>query len=239
MKRKKILFADDNADLVICLCQIVEEEGHQVKVIFNGKDAYDELLNHNFDIAFIDIDMPEMNGIEVLRMASLSDLKTPIILMTGYRIEQLFSRLLPMSAINLYDTSIEYLEDSLNKESQYGQINISIIQNEDAEMITAGLFDNADDKKRIKRVNTLQCKNSIDIGYGINVLMIDTKQPLSYILGIIQDNIDQFSTLDEIIIRMNIIDKDIEGNSLKSLATTGCLFKPFDPEDIIKIISDI
>ena len=215
MKRKKILFADDNADLVICLCQIVEDEGHQVKVIFNGKDAYDELLNHNFDIAFIDIDMPEMNGIEVLRMASLSDLKTPIILMTGYRIEQLFSRLLPMSAINLYDTSIEYLEDSLNKESQYGQINISIIQNEDAEMITA------------------------DIGYGINVLMIDTKQPLSYILGIIQDNIDQFSTLDEIIIRMNIIDKDIEGNSLKSLAITGCLFKPFDPEDIIKIISDI
>jgi signal transduction histidine kinase len=63
----RILLADDNADAVELLRDLLELEGHRVEVASNGLAALEAAEAFLPDIAFLDIGMPGLNGYEVAR----------------------------------------------------------------------------------------------------------------------------------------------------------------------------
>ncbi len=63
----RILLADDNADAVELLREILELEGHEVQVAGNGLAALETAGAFLPDVAFLDIGMPGLNGYEVVR----------------------------------------------------------------------------------------------------------------------------------------------------------------------------
>jgi PAS domain S-box-containing protein len=63
----RILLADDNADAVELLREILELEGHRVEVAANGLAALETAASFLPDVAFLDIGMPGLNGYEVAR----------------------------------------------------------------------------------------------------------------------------------------------------------------------------
>jgi PAS domain S-box-containing protein len=63
----RILLADDNADAVELLRDLLELEGHQVEVAANGLAAIEAAESFLPDVAFLDIGMPGLNGYEVAR----------------------------------------------------------------------------------------------------------------------------------------------------------------------------
>jgi len=63
----RILLADDNADAVELLRDLLELEGHRVEVAANGLAAIEAAESFLPDIAFLDIGMPGLNGYEVAR----------------------------------------------------------------------------------------------------------------------------------------------------------------------------
>ena len=67
-----LLVVDDNKVNRILLARGLEQEGHQVTLAENGKEAMELLHTHEFDMILLDIEMPEMNGFEVLE-ACLAD----------------------------------------------------------------------------------------------------------------------------------------------------------------------
>ncbi|HAV78237.1 MAG TPA: adenylate/guanylate cyclase domain-containing response regulator [Anaerolineae bacterium] len=68
----KLLIVDDNKVNRILLSRGVEHHGHRVETAENGKDALDMLRKGSFDLMLLDIEMPEMNGYQVLE-ACLQD----------------------------------------------------------------------------------------------------------------------------------------------------------------------
>jgi CheY-like chemotaxis protein len=63
----RILLADDNADAVELLRDLLEFEGHRVEVAGNGLAALAAAESFRPDVAFLDIGMPGLNGYEVAR----------------------------------------------------------------------------------------------------------------------------------------------------------------------------
>ncbi len=66
MEKVKILWADDEIDLLKPHIMFLESKGYQVITANNGRDAVDLVGNNEFDIVFLDENMPGLNGLETL-----------------------------------------------------------------------------------------------------------------------------------------------------------------------------
>ncbi len=62
----RILIIDDNAGFVSQVTEILQEEDYKVGFALNAKDGLNKLDAGNYDLVILDINMPEMNGFEVL-----------------------------------------------------------------------------------------------------------------------------------------------------------------------------
>jgi len=76
-----ILLVDDNLEHIKLLSEILNKYFKNVIEANNGKTAYELYKkNPNIDIIISDIEMPEVNGLELLRLVRLSDLYVPFII---------------------------------------------------------------------------------------------------------------------------------------------------------------
>lgn len=96
----RILIADDHAIVRQGLRQILEEELRMeiVAEYDNGADALNWLLNHDCDIALIDIAMPGMNGIELLKRLHREKPGLPVLVLSTYAENQYAVRLIKAGA---------------------------------------------------------------------------------------------------------------------------------------------
>ena len=65
---RRILVVDDNVDAANSLATLLELRGHRVRTCFDGAAAFEAASRSNPDVAFIDLNMPQLNGIELSRM---------------------------------------------------------------------------------------------------------------------------------------------------------------------------
>lgn len=83
MDNASILVADDEALIRQVLHDALTERGHRVEVVENGDRAWAAVRNRPLDLAFVDIRMPGLNGLDLLRKVQSAALELPIIIMTG------------------------------------------------------------------------------------------------------------------------------------------------------------
>jgi two-component system response regulator AtoC len=79
----KVLIAEDEANLGALLEKFLVGRGHEVRTFTDGRSALDALRAESFDVALLDIVMPELDGLEVLRQVR-EDVSPPeVIIITG------------------------------------------------------------------------------------------------------------------------------------------------------------
>ncbi|MEP6886738.1 MAG: response regulator [Nitrospirales bacterium] len=83
MMAKTILLAEDGRETQAVVRQILEGEGFMVQAVANGKDAVDALTDGTFHAAILDLGLPEVSGLEVLRHLRAEAIKLPVIVMSG------------------------------------------------------------------------------------------------------------------------------------------------------------
>jgi two-component system sensor histidine kinase/response regulator len=81
------LLAEDNEVNRKLAVRLLEKRGHHVDVAFNGREALIALGNSSFDLVLMDVQMPEMDGIEATAARRASELEsskhTPVVAMTA------------------------------------------------------------------------------------------------------------------------------------------------------------
>jgi CheY-like chemotaxis protein len=82
MKKDRILWADDEIDLLKPYILFLEEKGYEVVTATNGKDAVDLCQNDKFDIIFLDENMPGLSGLETLALIKDIDPDVPMVMIT-------------------------------------------------------------------------------------------------------------------------------------------------------------
>jgi EAL domain-containing protein (putative c-di-GMP-specific phosphodiesterase class I) len=79
----RLLVVDDEAALRELIAMVLEEAGWQVDLAGNGDEALVLLGGSRYDVVLSDVDMPRMNGIELLQAVRARELDLPVLLMTG------------------------------------------------------------------------------------------------------------------------------------------------------------
>lgn len=82
---QKILLVDDEASIQIVYREEFEDEGYEVISAMDGEEGLQKFEQENPDIVILDIHMPGMNGIEVLRQMKMQKPEIPVILSSAYQ----------------------------------------------------------------------------------------------------------------------------------------------------------
>ena len=79
----RLLLAEDEEDLSKALVAVLKHNNYSVDAVYNGQDALDYLETENYDGAILDIMMPKMDGLTVLRKIREAGNSVPVILLTA------------------------------------------------------------------------------------------------------------------------------------------------------------
>ena len=101
---KTILLADDEEEIRSDLALFLEFSDYEVFQASNGKEAYQCYLDNSFDLIITDIEMPKINGLELVERIREKDKEIPIIIISGYSDKE---KLLRAIKLNLVDYMIK------------------------------------------------------------------------------------------------------------------------------------
>ncbi len=79
----KLLYAEDEFALSEAVADVLKFHKYNVDAVFDGQDALDYINNENYDGIILDIMMPKLNGLEVLKEIRKNGNKTPVLLLTA------------------------------------------------------------------------------------------------------------------------------------------------------------
>ena len=103
-----VLIVDDNKINQIVTQNILKKKGYTCSIANNGMDAIEMLKNEKFDLVLMDINMPEMNGLEATKVIRTFNPKIPIIALTAVEEGEIKSQALSVGMndviIKPYDT---------------------------------------------------------------------------------------------------------------------------------------
>lgn len=79
----KLLLVEDNIQLNKALSTLLKRNSYLVDSAFDGEEALIYLKDYQYDIVVLDIMLPKINGLEVLKRARENNIHTPIIMLTA------------------------------------------------------------------------------------------------------------------------------------------------------------
>lgn len=79
----RILLCEDERDLSDALSTILKHNNYSVDQVYDGLEALDYLEASNYDVVILDIMMPKLDGVEVLRRLRASGSDIPVIMLTA------------------------------------------------------------------------------------------------------------------------------------------------------------
>lgn len=99
MDSLKVLVVDDKKVIGDLFDFTLGYEGHSITCINDPRDAIEAVKNQRFDIAFLDIVMPEKDGVTLLQELKLISPQLPVVMMSGYSVEEKRLRAQELGAI--------------------------------------------------------------------------------------------------------------------------------------------
>lgn len=82
-EKGRLLVVDDEVPLQELFASVLRDEGWDVDVARNGDEALRLLADQRYEVVLSDIDMPQMNGLQLLKAVRVRDLDLPVVLVTG------------------------------------------------------------------------------------------------------------------------------------------------------------
>jgi len=85
----EILIIDDHTPVRTLVRQVLEDAGYQVCEAANGRQGLEQFHAHPVDLVLTDLDMPELNGLEVILALTRAFLDVKVIAMSGLSADEL------------------------------------------------------------------------------------------------------------------------------------------------------
>ena len=79
-----ILVVDDEVNIVEVLRNVLVKEGYRVETASNGVEAFEHLQAPDCKCMLLDMNMPKINGAELLMLMQAEDIKVPTIVMAAF-----------------------------------------------------------------------------------------------------------------------------------------------------------
>lgn len=107
-KKNTILIVDDEIEICLSLEELLTECGYSVLTTTNPKEALEILATHQVNLAMLDIKMPHLDGLSLLRMIKQEPYNIPIIMITGYPGFKSAVTAMRYGAVNIFTKPIKF-----------------------------------------------------------------------------------------------------------------------------------
>lgn len=91
-KKDRVLWADDEIDLLKPYILFLQDKGYEVVPVVSGQDAIDCCRSEQFDIIFLDENMPGLTGLETLAQIKLINPNVPVVMVTKSEEESIMNQ---------------------------------------------------------------------------------------------------------------------------------------------------
>ncbi len=151
----KILLLEDDEILNELISSFLQKKDYQVGSFFNGDEAQDALYAKSFDLLLLDVNVPHINGFELLKELRVQNINTPAIFLTSLNDTE-----------DLKEGFLSGCDDYIKKPFEFEELNIRI-----------------ENIKRLYHIDSLHIENiSKNIFYDYNNSTLHVKQE-SYTLS--------------------------------------------------------
>ena len=83
-RRGRVLVVDDEETVGVGMSEILKDEGFEAAYVISGREAVAAIRDNSFNLVFMDMIMPEMNGLDTFREIKKIRPDTKVVLFTGY-----------------------------------------------------------------------------------------------------------------------------------------------------------
>ncbi len=134
MSHEKILLVDDEEDFTSILSKRLKNRGIEVMTASSGKVALELAREHSFDAIVLDMQMPEMDGIETLNRLMQIDPEHRVIILTGYGTVGKGIEAMKSGAMDFLEKPAD-INELMDKISVAAQKRLVVVQERSAEKI--------------------------------------------------------------------------------------------------------
>lgn len=96
--KKQILIVDDEPSICALLSELLEDNGYQCTSVPDGTQAMQLIFSDHYQLVLLDISMPGMSGINILRSLKASGKKMPVIILSGSDADSLVAEAMHLGA---------------------------------------------------------------------------------------------------------------------------------------------
>ena len=235
-KDVNILIVDDQMGMLETFTDILEDKGYKVTTAEDGYAAIDKVKKQSFDVIFMDIKMPGINGVQTFREIKKINPKTAVIMMTAYSVESLVKEAIEEGAYTVIYKPFEIERVVETIERVLKTILVLIVDDRYKDRET--LKDILEDKgyKVIEADSGYKAIELVKKGQ-YNIVLLDVKMP----------DIDGVKTFEEIHrINPNVPVLMVTGYSVEELVQEAlnkgayaCITKPFDVEKMLSVMEKV
>ncbi|WP_082332719.1 response regulator [Lysinibacillus contaminans] len=114
---KRLLIVDDQQGIRLLLNEVMKKEGYATYLAANGIEALSFAEEHEMDCVLLDMKIPGMNGIEILKRLKEKWPGLPVFMMTAYGELNIVQEALSLGAIRYFTKPFDIFEvrDEVNK----------------------------------------------------------------------------------------------------------------------------
>jgi len=110
LKNSSILLVDDNKELRIKIKRLLQLYTKNIYEASNGRNAYELYVKNNPSIIITDIDMPIVNGIDLIKKIRQYNTKTPILVISAYTEKEYLMQAIPLLLVDYILKPIKHLD---------------------------------------------------------------------------------------------------------------------------------
>jgi len=237
MEKPNILVVDDLRSIRLTLGGILEDNGHNVVTVENGYQAIEAAGGTHFDVIFMDIKMPGIDGVQTYREIKKIDPKSAVVMMTAYSVEDLVKEALEEGAYAIIykpfdiDRVIAIIEELLQEttlilvvDDQFGDRETlkGILEDKGYRVATA-----RDGAEAIKMVKSQH----------YDIIFLDVRLPD-------MDGVETFEQVkkvdpEAVVIMMTGYTEEELVERAVSSGAYACIHKPFDMEKLVRLVENI
>ncbi len=232
-KPLRIFVVDDHKDIADGLADVLRMKGHEVEVAYNGQQAIRIFREKEFDISFMDVMMPGMNGVESFMEIRKIRPAAKVIMMTGYSVEQLLDQAVQEGACGILHKPIN-IDDVLEAMERIHSKGMVLIADDDPEFSGAIKDVLMDDGYKVCVARTGGEALKTVMSGGVDYLVLDLKLPVISGLEVYLQLRNRGHDIPTVIVTGQASENAEALDAFRSMEVTGILTKPFDTVSLLQ-----
>ncbi|MCH7694990.1 MAG: response regulator [Proteobacteria bacterium] len=237
MKKRYILIVDDDRDFAEGIAEILELSGHKTLVVHSGKAALEILAQHEFDMVFMDIRMPGINGVETFARARQLKPHIKVAMMTGYSDSELTEAALNNGAVDVLSKPVN-IKDLVSTIEKAGLDDIILLLDDDKDFsrgLKGALQEHGYTVSIASNIN-----EALDqVSDKVKLILLDLRLAKGSGLDFCRKLKKQGRVIPAIIVTAYSIEEKHQIDELKLLSINQVIRKPFHPKELISAIEAI